>query len=237
MRRGEKPKTFRLTFLLTILFVMPSTPTMADSVKRIVHPDGSVEFTNVSGTEEKRASTRNEVVFRYRDGNGVVAYSSTRPTHTKVDVIRFHCYACNPNSSVNWRTTPLFIGRYLKTIEAAAAKFGVDTALVRAVIHAESAFNPTALSPKGAQGLMQLMPATARELGVRQAMVAEDNIHGGVNYLARMLKRFNGDTNLATAAYNAGPGAVGKYGGIPPYAETKAYVKRVKILRDRYAAR
>ncbi|HTN33587.1 MAG TPA: lytic transglycosylase domain-containing protein, partial [Marinobacter sp.] len=126
---------------------------------------------------------------------------------------------------------------YQEEISIAAKEFGVDPALVRAVIHAESAFNEKALSPVGAIGLMQLMPGTARELGVENALIAGENIRGGVNYLAKMLERFHGDTRLATAAYNAGPNAVGRYGGVPPYAETKAYVNRVSILRERYASR
>lgn len=222
---------------LAILLLVVSTPTLAEGIKRIVHPNGTVEFTNVKGNGQQRASTKDEVVFRYTDDNGRVAYSGTRPARAEVDVIRFYCHACDPNSNVNWRTTPLFLKPYRDEIRTAATEFDVDPALVRAVIHAESAFNARALSPKGAQGLMQLMPATARELGVQNAMMAPDNIRGGVNYLARMLKRFNGDTKLATAAYNAGPGAVGRYGGVPPYAETKAYVERVGILRERYAAR
>lgn len=233
MTRSKKHAAFCATTLILAL----STPALADSVKRTVHADGSVEFSNIKSNEKKRASTKNETVFRYRDDNGVVAYSSIRPSLNNVDVIHFHCYACNPDSSINWHTTPLFFKPYREAINAAANEFGVDPALVRAVIHAESAFNPDALSPRGAQGLMQLMPETARELGVQQAMVATQNIFGGVNYLARMLKRFNGDIKLAAAAYNAGPGAVGRYGGVPPYAETKAYVKRVRILRDRYASR
>lgn len=222
---------------LTTLLMVTTLPALADGVKRIVHPDGRIEFTNVKGDRQQIASTKDEVVFRYTDERGVVSYSGVRPKNADVHVIRFSCYACDPDSSVNWRKTPLFLSPYKDEIRTAATEFGVDPALVRAVIHAESAFNPGALSPRGAQGLMQLMPATARDLGVKDAMEAAQNIRGGVNYLARMLKRFNGDVSLATAAYNAGPGAVGRFGGVPPYAETKAYVERVGILRERYAAR
>ena len=232
MISGKTLLTSSLAFLL-LAFVAPVS---ADSIKRIVHPDGTVEYTNVKGSGDKRASTKDEVVYRYTDDNGVVAYSGIQPASSNFSVIRFHCYACDPDSNVNWRTTPLFLSPYRDEIKTAAREFNGDPARVRAVIHAESAFNDKALSPKGAQGLMQLMPATAEELGVRNAMVAPENIRGGVNYLARMLKRFDGDIKLATAAYNAGPGAVGRHGGIPPYAETRAYVERVGILHQRYAS-
>jgi len=221
---------------LTLLLLAFALPAPADGIKRIVHPDGSVEYTNTKSQDAPIASTGNETVYRYTDENGVVSYSSIQPANATFDVIRFHCYACDPNSKVDWRKTPLFLTRYRQEIQTAASEFDIDPALVRAVIHAESAFNPKALSPKGAQGLMQLMPGTARELGVGNAMVAAENIRGGVNYLARMLDRFNGDVRLATAAYNAGPGAVTRYKGVPPYAETKAYVERVGILHERYAA-
>jgi soluble lytic murein transglycosylase-like protein len=209
----------------------------AGSVKKIVHPDGTVEFTNVgTGGQKARGSSKDEIVYRYQDRDGVVSYSGVRPADADYEVIRFQCYACDPDSPVDWHNTPLFANRFTDIINAAANRFDLDPALVQAVIHAESAFNPAAVSPKGAQGLMQLMPATARELNVANALDARQNILGGANYLARMLQRFDGDTSLATAAYNAGPGTVGRYGGIPPYAETKAYVKRVSILRDRYAS-
>lgn len=227
------PKYIILPFIAALVWL--SAPAMADSIKRIVHPDGRVEFTNVKSNSPGRASSKSETVFRYKDGNGIVAYSGTLPPVADFDVISFHCYACNPDSRVNWRTTPLFAGRYESEIKTAAQEHGVDPALVRAVIHAESAFNEKALSPVGAQGLMQLMPGTALEVGVQNAMVAADNIRGGVTYLAKMLERFKGDAQLATAAYNAGPGTVSRYGGVPPYAETKAYVERVGILRERYA--
>ena len=99
--------------------------------------------------------------------------------------------------------------------------------LVRAVIQVESAFNPVAVSPKGAMGLMQLMPATAAEYGVRDPFVPEQNIGGGVAYLRRLLDRYDHKIELALAAYNAGPGSVEKYGDVPPYRETQDYVKRV----------
>ena len=226
-----------LTLMLALLTAGLSSPAPADSVKRIVHPDGTVEFTNVKSTKGPIASTGNDTVYRYTDDNGVIAYSSVRPTTTDFDVIRFYCYACDPSSKVNWHTTPLYLKPWREEIRTAAQEYGVDPALVRAVIHAESAFNEKAKSPVGALGLMQLMPGTAKEVGVTDPLQGEDNIRGGVQYLAKMLKRFKGDVRLATAAYNAGPNAVARYNWVPPYAETKAYVERVGILRERYASR
>lgn len=220
--------------IVCLCLVMLSSAAPADSVRRIVHDDGRVEFTNTSSGNPVRASTHSETVYRFTDENGVVTFSEARPAGARYDVIRFECYACSPDSNVNWHRTPLFVGRYDDAIEKTARDYDVDPALVQAVIHAESAFNPQAVSSKGAQGLMQLMPETAREVGVGNALDAEQNIRGGVNYLARMLSLHDGDLRLATAAYNAGPGAVRRHGGIPPYAETRAYVKRVGILHERY---
>jgi Transglycosylase SLT domain len=113
-------------------------------------------------------------------------------------------------------------------IRSAASKFDVDEALIRAVIHVESRFNAKAVSPKGATGLMQLMPGTARRFGVANAKDPVQNIHGGTNYLRVLLDLFNGDLRLALAAYNAGEGAVLKYNRrIPPYEETQDYVQLV----------
>jgi soluble lytic murein transglycosylase-like protein len=108
---------------------------------------------------------------------------------------------------------------------------GVRPDLVRAVVQVESAFNPYARSPKGALGLMQLMPATAREFGVRNPFNAVENVRGGVQYLRRLLDRYNNNEQLALAAYNAGPGAVDRYGEtVPPYRETQNYVSRIKQI-------
>lgn len=111
--------------------------------------------------------------------------------------------------------------------EMASNKYDVPVALLKAVAKAESNFNPKALSGAGAQGIMQLMPATAKGLGVTNAFDPEQNIMGGAKYLSQMLKKFGGDTQLALAAYNAGPGNVQKYGGIPPFKETQNYIRKV----------
>ena len=118
-------------------------------------------------------------------------------------------------------------------IQTTAAEYGIPPALVKAVIAAESAFNPTAVSRAGAQGLMQLMPSTAAALGVSNSLVPEENVRGGVTYLRLMIERY-GDLQRALAAYNAGPAAVDRYGGIPPYRETKDYVARVLSYYRQY---
>jgi soluble lytic murein transglycosylase-like protein len=114
-----------------------------------------------------------------------------------------------------------------------ARRHNLDPKLVRALIYVESAENPVAVSNRGALGLMQLMPATADELGVHDPLMPMDNVRGGVKYFSQMLKRFNGDVKLALAAYNAGPGAVEKFGGIPPYPETVDFVKKVLSIYER----
>ncbi len=119
-------------------------------------------------------------------------------------------------------------------IKEKADKYNLDESLIKAVIKAESGFNPNAVSKAGASGLMQLMPGTARGLGVEDIFDVEQNIEGGAKYLRGMLDRFDGDKSLALAAYNAGPNAVKRYGGIPPYQETQNYVKRVLSYERNY---
>ncbi len=117
--------------------------------------------------------------------------------------------------------------RFDDLVRAAAAREGLDPSLVRAVVRAESNFDPQAVSPAGAKGLMQLTDATARSLGVTDVFDPAQNVAAGTRYLKQLLARFGGDLPRALAAYNAGPGAVEQYGGVPPFAETEQYVRRV----------
>ncbi|HET7561456.1 MAG TPA: lytic transglycosylase domain-containing protein [Rhodanobacteraceae bacterium] len=182
---------------------------------------------------------RRGAVYRVVKKNGTVLYTNIDAlaqghNATKLFTYIVECYACDVHSKIDWNTVPLHLAEYRGDIEAAAKLSGVNAALLRAIIHAESGFNPRALSYKGAQGLMQLMPATAGDLGVADAFDPAENIDGGARYLAALLHDFHGDVKLAAAAYNAGEGAVTKYAGVPPYAETQVYVKRVALLYERY---
>jgi len=131
-----------------------------------------------------------------------------------------------------WRSRA---GSYAELIEKAAQKHDVDPALLTAMAEVESAFNAEAVSHKGAQGLLQLMPATAERFGVQDAFDASQNVDGGARYIRWLLERYEGQTELALAGYNAGEGAVDRYQGIPPYRETQNYVSRVLESVNRLA--
>ncbi|MCW8807689.1 MAG: lytic transglycosylase domain-containing protein [Rhodanobacter sp.] len=181
------------------------------AVYRIVRGDGSVEYTNLRPAAGQK-------------GHAVTMLFSYIAT----------CVACDLHSTVRWGSVPLNLTAYADTIRSASVEYDVDEAFLRAIIHAESAFNPRAMSLQGAQGLMQLMPATASDMGVLDAFNTDQNIRGGARYLSLLLHDFKGNERLAAAAYNAGPGAVQRYSGVPPYAETTVYVERVETLRRRY---
>ena len=125
-------------------------------------------------------------------------------------------------------------GEYDVLVEQAAARNGLDPAVLHGLIQQESGFDPNATSGAGAAGLTQLMPATASSLGVSNPLNPAESIEGGARYLAQMMSRFGGNTEDALAAYNAGPGAVSQYGGIPPYAETQSYVSKVLGYAETY---
>ncbi len=222
--------------LILLLVAIFSSNLLADPIRQFINDDGSVEFTNADvPTSKANQTSRQTIIYKsINNANDGVVFSDQKPLAGEFEVLRYDCYACNPDSPINWYSIALNTNAYRNEVKQLATKYQVDAALVRAVMHAESAFKVNALSNKGAQGLMQLMPATAKDMGVMNAFDARQNIEGGVKYLAWLLETFDGDIMLATAAYNAGPGAVKRYNGIPPYAETEVYVERVGILHQRY---
>jgi len=175
-------------------------------------------------------------MYKFTDKDGIIHYTNVKPVGQKnVKTFSFPCYASDPKcNQLDWEKIPLNRRAFSDEIQAASEVFAVDDALIRAIIHAESAYQPDALSPKGAQGLMQLMPATQHELHIDNVFDPVSNIEGGTRYLSRLLQQFNQNVELAAAAYNAGPNAVLEYGGVPPYKETREYVRRIKILYRRY---
>ncbi len=198
-----------------------------------------VAVASTAPAQSTRRLQQGQVYSYVKDG--VRHYTSQRPRGAGASAVRTinysffeTCYACAPLPGVNFGNVRLNTSAFASEVRSAAAEFGVEEAIVRAIMHAESAFNPNALSRAGAQGLMQLMPATARRFGVTNAYDPGQNIRGGVEYLAWLLKRFNGDLTLAAAGYNAGEGAVDRHKGVPPYSETQRYVVRVAQLAERY---
>jgi len=161
-------------------------------------------------------------LYRLVDEDGVTHFTNA-PTDP-----RFRRIGALSGTAQGWLRLPEAVrARFGEEIREVAARHGVAADLVEAVIRVESAFNPRAVSNKGAQGLMQLMPRTASSLGVRNAFDPRENIDGGVRHLRYLLDRYPGNVPLALAAYNAGEKAVDHYGGIPPYAETQQYVQKI----------
>jgi len=144
--------------------------------------------------------------------------------------------AASPDATAAKAPAPIPPAQIDALVQQNAATWQVDPALIKAIVANESGFNANATSNVGAQGLMQLMPETAASVGVRDAYDPVQNVAGGTRYLRSLLDRFNGDVRLAVAAYNAGPGAVEKYGDVPPYAETQNYVQNVLGSYQKYRA-
>ncbi len=197
MGRGSRGRRAAgLAALLALLALGEAAPARADELYRFVDPRGVIHFTNAP------ADTRFRAVPQPSGGFYLSSYSLS-----------------------SFAPPPVDARRWDRLILAAARQQELPPALVKAVIAAESSFDPQAVSPKGAAGLMQLMPATADMLGV-DPLRAEENVNGGVRYLRSLVERF-GDVTHALAAYNAGPDSVERYGGIPPFPETRQYVRRV----------
>lgn len=220
-------------FFTAMLTCVPIYVFAADSVPTNTIVGSSGKKMKVSNRYVPKPKDNKIKVYKYSDG-GTASFSDRAPQGQTYEVLTYSCFACDVNSPIDWYNIRLYPEKFASTIDVAAKEYGVSSALIRAVIHAESAFRPDAQSRVGAVGLMQLMPATASDLGVTDRFDPTENIYGGVKYLAQLLERFGDDVQLATAAYNAGPGAVLRYGGIPPYPETQAYVERVGILMKRY---
>lgn len=171
-------------------------------------------------------------VYSHRAANGAVVFSDaplingqmTRTTYQTQFGRPVARSSCRGLSSADMASRAALLR---EPIESAAKAHKIDAELIKAVAQTESCFDPKAVSKVGARGIMQLMPPTAQELGVTDSFNVNQNIHGGARYLAQMLNRFNNNHRLALAAYNAGPSAVEKYKGIPPYPETQQYVKKV----------
>jgi soluble lytic murein transglycosylase-like protein len=180
-------------------------------------------------------------IYRYSDENGVIHFSNVGVgSNRNYKKVKSEPQERNPNSSSSGPVRPQnktrasqaanFPTTYGEIIESACGRHGVDPALVHAVVKVESDFNPYALSKKGAMGLMQLMPETAINMNVRDTFNPHENIDGGVKYLRYLIDRYEGNLSLALAAYNSGESAVRRWGAIPPFRETREYVRRIMQL-------
>lgn len=209
-------------------------------------PEAVVQFRSAAGAETPQApatlaglgtpKVSRGAIYRY-ERDGVLHYTNVKPAVRDATVLFTYiqnCYACGLAAGLDWNSVGLNLDAFREEVARASLEHGVDPALMRAIMHAESAFRPNVVSHKGAQGLMQLIPATAERFGVSDAFDPSQNIDGGARYLAWLLKRFDGDIELAAAGYNAGEGAVERFKGVPPYEETQRYVERVGILLQRY---
>lgn len=193
------------------------------------------------------ATQAGAAIYSYRDEQGRLFLTDSPPNHNYKIVVTSRKEREGPDSptALHFSSSQASVQKnfllpndesFSKHINEAAQKYALDPYLIKSVIKVESDFDPAVMSSKGAQGLMQLIPSTAKLVGCEDSFDARQNILGGANYLKMMLKRFDGKVDYALAAYNAGPGNVDKYGGIPPFRETKNYVRKVRHYYKQYAS-
>lgn len=219
MKRAAWAADFFLFASIALLLAV-ARPLVSDAeIFKFVDRDGAVHFTNTPTSVQSTVVNLPPLT----QANFQKYFPATNKVYPGYQAGTFLPLSALPNQA-----------EYETHIKLTCKLYGMDCNLVKAVIRAESGFNPLAISPKGAMGLMQLMPDTSRDLGVINPFDPRQNIDGGVRYLRMMLDRFKNDTILALAAYNAGPETVFKYGGVPPIDETQIYVRRVMDFYARY---
>ena len=222
----SKARTIGLLGALLAGLLLSGSVAHAEEVYRWIDSRGVVHLTNVPSNTQSQQFQKYRFGSSGGSGNGIQIIARRESAQRRPIALR-------SSPKRGYGRDPKTAADYDRLIARTAHRHGLPPALVKAVVRAESNFQPHALSNKGAQGLMQLMPETADDLGVDDPFRAEDNLSGGTRYLRAMHDRF-GSWQLALAAYNAGPGAVDRFGGIPPYAETQEYVERVLHYYRRY---
>lgn len=214
-------------------------------MKKLIRRHGWLLLGNIGLACLSTYSSAGQTIYQYRESSGSTLLTNKKSSNSNLKIEKKTYYPdSNIHSYSNWGGSEASVlpsysrnkNAFDSYIRQAAQTNGVSEGLIKAVMHTESGFNTQARSPVGAQGLMQLMPATAKRFNVNNAYDPQQNIHAGAKYLAWLMKRFNGNIQLALAGYNAGEGNVQKYGGIPPFRETQDYVRRVTSrLNNLYA--
>lgn len=245
--------TVCVSLLLPMLLLLLATPVQARTVYRCVR-DGTVSLATAPEPGSRCAAKHiddnavklpnlwgslgvvNGTLYE-RQQDGVTVYSTRNlPGSVKVLAFTVETPPGEPAHAGLGKIGKPRLDKFTLQFRAAAKENGIDDAWLRAIAHVESGFDAKAVSPKGAQGVMQLMPETARAYGVADVFSSAQSIDAGARHLHALLRRYRGDLTLAAAAYNAGIGAVARYGGVPPYRETRAYIAKVQALHASYRA-